>query len=72
LSGINPRKGAIGKPDNVRGGPILEPHKFGHIGWDDIHKYGKRWVPESLLSAIEKIFEKLLDLLLHMERSKSK
>ena len=56
MPGIKIRKNAVAKPDTERAESILEFQKYGYNKWKRVHRYGRRWAVESVISAIKRIF----------------
>lgn len=56
MPGIKIRKNAMAKAGTERAESVLEFQKYGYDRWKKVHKYGRRWAVESVISAIKRIF----------------
>jgi hypothetical protein len=56
MPGIKIRKNAMVKAGTERAESVLEFQKYGYDRWKKVHKYGRRWAVESVISAIKRIF----------------
>lgn len=56
MPGIKIRKNAIVKAGTQRAESVLEFQKYGYDSWKEVHKYGRRWAAECVISAIKRIF----------------
>jgi hypothetical protein len=56
MPSIKIRKNAMAKAGTERAESVLEFQKYGYDRWKKVHKYGRRWAVESVISAIKRIF----------------
>ena len=56
MLGLKFRKNAVVKADTERAESILEFQKYGYNKWKRVHRYGRRWAVESVISANKRIF----------------